>query len=244
MRKQVLRNTAFLVLAFLAACTARPAPNSVLLYAGTGASPNDVAAVKAVLERNHIGYSTVGSAQLNAMSEAEIQEFRLLIVPGGNFIDIGNSLTPDASARIRRSIEQGVNYLGICAGAFFAGASAPNGLNLASGTRFRFYAAEEHGIRKTAVTITTADGKALDHYWEDGPQLTGWGEIVSKYPDGTPATVQGKFGQGFVLLVGVHPEAPDTWRRGMIFRTPADVDNAYAGELVSAALNGKSLPHF
>jgi len=89
-----------------------------------------------------------------------------------------------------------VNYLGICAGAFLAGDSAPNGLNVASGVRFRFYAAEERGIRKAAVAITGSDGQSLDQYWEDGPQLTGWGAVVSKYPDGTAATVEGRVGQG------------------------------------------------
>ena len=244
MARRVRRITGLLTLAVLAACTMRPAKNPVLLFAGTGTSPGDVAAVKTVLERSHISYSTVSSAQLNAMSEAEIREFRLVIVPGGNFVDIGNSITPEASGRIQRSIEQGVNYMGICAGAFFAGASAPNGLNLASGARFRFYAAEERGIRKTAVAVTGADGKMRDQYWEDGPQLSGWGEVFAKYPDGTPAAVEGRYGQGFVVLIGVHPEAPESWRKGMAFGTSEDTDNAYAGELIRAALKGMPLPHF
>ena len=31
----------------------------------------------------------------------------------------------------------------------------------------------------------------LEQYWEDGPEFTGWGEVVGKYPDGTPAIVEG-----------------------------------------------------
>jgi hypothetical protein len=30
----------------------------------------------------------------------------------------------------------------------------------------------------------------------------------------------------------------------MTFRTPASVDNAYAGTLIQAALNRESLPHY
>jgi glutamine amidotransferase-like uncharacterized protein len=244
MSKAVIQIIGLLILLCLVACTMRPAPNPVLLFAGDGTSQGDVAAVKTLLERKRVAYSTVSSAQLNAMSEAELRQFRLLIVPGGNFIDMGNSLTPESSARVRSSVEHGLNYLGICAGAFIAGASAPNGLNLASGARFRFYAAEDRGIRKGAVAITGADKITLEQYWEDGPQLTGWGDTVSKYPDGTPATVEGRFGKGFVILTGVHPEAPDSWRKGMAFRTPAEADNAYAATLIDAALNGTALPHF
>ena len=81
----------------------------------------------------------------------------------------------------------------------------------------------------------------LDHYWEDGPQLAGWGEVVATYPDGAPAVVQGASGHGWVVLSGVHPEAPESWRQGMTFATPASVDNAYAVTLVEAALRGTRL---
>jgi glutamine amidotransferase-like uncharacterized protein len=216
----------------------------ILLFTGTGISPNDAAAVETVLESNHLRYTAVTSAGLNRMSESEIRTYHLLIVPGGNFIEIGNGLTSSTTTKIRNSVQGGLNYLGICAGAFFAGSSGYNALNLTSGVRFGFYAAESRGIRKAAVPVVATDGSTLDQYWEDGPQLTGWGAVVARYPDGTPAIVEGKFGSGSVILTGVHPEAPEPWRRGMTFRTPASVDNAYAAMLVRAALNGTSLPHY
>ena len=84
------------------------------------------------------------------------------------------------------------------------------------------------------MAIAVAAGPTLDQYWEDGPEFTGWGAVVGKYPDGTPAIVQGTFGNGWVVLTGVHPEAPANWRRGMTFTTPASEDNAYAGTLIHA----------
>jgi hypothetical protein len=74
--------------------------------------------------------------------------------------------------------------------------------------------------------------------------LTGWGDVVGKYPDGTPAIVEGNSGKGWVILTGVHPEAPASWRRGMIFTTPVNVDHAYAATLINAALRGTRLPHY
>lgn len=217
----------------------------ILLLNGTGTSPNDVAAVETVLHNNHLNYSTVNSSQLDAMGKPQIRKCRLLIVPGGNFIDIGNSLTTVTRENIRYAVEHGLNYLGICAGAFLAGNSGYyNGLNLTSGVTFHFYSAEDRGIRKASVPITSPVGPTLDQYWEDGPQFSGWGAVAGKYPDGTPAIVEGTFGSGWVILAGIHAEAPEDWRQGMTFTTPASADNAYAGMLIRAALNRVSLPHY
>jgi glutamine amidotransferase-like uncharacterized protein len=221
-------------------------PASILLFNGTGASPGDVAAIEAILKNNHLTYSTATSSQLNRMDQSQMRQYRLLLVPGGNFVEMGKSLTPRATAKLRDAVQDGVNYLGICGGGFLAGKYDPpyNGLNLTSGVRFGFYAAENRGIRKAAVPIAVAGAPTLDQYWEDGPEFTGWGAVVGKYPDGTPAIVEGSFGSGWVVLSGIHPEAPASWRRGMAFNTPAGVDHAYAGTLIHAALNRVSLPHY
>ncbi len=147
----------------------------VLLFSGTGTSSGDVAALETILKRHHVAYSTGSSSQLNRMSEPQMRAYRLLIIPGGNSIEIGTGLSSNTTATIRTAVLDGLNYLGICAGAFFAGNSPSNGLNLTSGIRFPFYAAEERGIRKAAVPVDVAEGPTLEHYWEDGPQLAGWG---------------------------------------------------------------------
>jgi glutamine amidotransferase-like uncharacterized protein len=217
----------------------------ILLFTGTGTSANDVAAFETILDNNHLRYAVANSSQLNAMSESRLREYHLLIMPGGNFIEIGNGLNRSTTANIHNAVENGLNYLGVCAGAFLAGDTTYyHSFNLTPGTKFGFYSAENRGIRKTAVAITVAAGPTLEQYWEDGPQLTGWGEIVGKYPDGTPAVVQGTFGSGWVILVGFHPEAPAYWRHGMTFNTPVSEDNAYAGTVIQAALNRAALPHY
>ncbi|MEP6620958.1 MAG: BPL-N domain-containing protein [bacterium] len=216
----------------------------VLLFTGGGTSANDVAAVEAILKEKHFEYSTATSRQLNGMSEAQLMDYRLIVVPGGNFIAMAESLTPGTTANIRNAVAGGLNYLGICAGAFLAARGTYNSVNLTSGVRFGFYAAERRGVRKAAVTVTGVGTPPIEHYWEDGPELTGWGMVVGTYPDGTPAIVEGPAGKGWVILTGVHPEAPDHWRRGMTFTMPARVANVYAGTLVEAALYRTSLPHY
>jgi len=174
------------------------------------------------------------------MGGLDLQQYRLLIVPGGNFIDIGNGITGGAKDNVREAVQGGVNYLGICAGAFIAG-NSPGGLNLTSNVKFGFYSAEARGLNKTAVPITIPGAPTLDQYWEDGPQLSGWGSPIGRYPDGTPAIVEGAYGKGWIVLSGVHPEAPENWRRGMKFRTPAADDHAFAATLIDAAFKGRSL---
>lgn len=248
-KRALLRVTIIVIsLALLAtACGARSNKGSapILLFTGTGTSRGDVAALETILDANHLSYATVSSAELNAMAEDGIRRYRLLIVPGGNFVEMGDSLTPGTTANIRSGVQNGLNYLGICAGAFLAGSFPQRykSFNLTSGVQFGFYAAGRD-VRKTAVAITIAGGPMLDQYWEDGPQLTGWGAVVAKYPDGTPAVVQGSFGNGSVILTGVHPEAAESWRRGMTFRTASSTDHAFAATLIHAALNRTSLSHF
>jgi glutamine amidotransferase-like uncharacterized protein len=226
-----------------------PAPSNhapILLFTGAGTSTGDVAAVARVLDGNHLDYATATSPQLNRMSARQLMAYRLIIVPGGNFMEMSASLTPRTTAAMHDAVQGGVSYLGICAGAFLAGAGHGyyNSLDLTSGVRFGFYSAENRGIRKAAVAVDRVNSAAVEHYWEDGPELSGWGTVVGKYPDGTPAVVEGAVGQGWVILVGVHPEAPESWRRGMSFTTPATAANAYAGTIVQAALTRASLPHY
>lgn len=222
-----------------------PAPEPVFLFRGTGTTASDVSALEAVLASLGLGYTTADSNQLNAMSEAQLGGYKLIIVPGGNSITIGQNLTASTASAIRGAVQDyGVHYLGICAGAFFGGYSIYNGVDLTGGVSFDFYADEFKGIHLEPVEISLPGDAPLDVYWQDGPQLSGWGEVVAKFPDATPAIVEGQSGKGFVIFTGVHLEAPENWRGTMIFKTPVSVDLAYAQTVINAALNGTPLPHF
>jgi len=238
MAGSMLRIVLVLAAGALLSCGHR-GPSRILLFTGTGTSSEDVAAMESLLDEMYLDFDTAGSFHLNRMSESDLRKYTLLIVPGGNFIHMGGSLNAAASVNIRDAVRNGLNYLGICAGAILAG----DGFNL-TGRRFRFYSAEDRGIRKAVVAVTGADGSTLDQYWEDGPQLSGWGAVVAKFPDGTPAVAQGAVGSGWVLLTGIHPEAPPGWRRSMRFATPVSADRAYAAMLARAALARTPLESF
>jgi hypothetical protein len=222
-----------------------PAAVPVLLFSGTGTTPSDVTAIEGVLATLKVKYATADSSLLNAMSQPQLGGYKLIIVPGGNSITIGENLTAQTASSIQGAVESyGVHYLGICAGAFFGGSSIYNGVDLTSGVSFDFYADEFKGIHVEPVELSFPNSAPLDVYWQDGPQLSGWGAAVAKFPDGTPAIVEGQSGAGFVILTGIHLEAPENWRASMTFTTPLSVDLAYAGTVIQAALNGSQLPHF
>jgi glutamine amidotransferase-like uncharacterized protein len=223
-----------------AALTATSSVPPVLLFNGTGTSSSDVAAVEAVLSSLKLKYATVNTSQLNSMSEAKLKSYRLFLVPGGNSVIIGEHLTKTATANVHNAIAAGLHYLGICAGGFFGGYSIHNALNVAGGVWFNLY----NGTSKQVAHIRFPNSPTLDIYEQDGPNLAGWGSVVGQYSNGKPAITEGKVGQGFAILCGVHPEAPASWRYGMKFNTPLATDLAFARSLVTHALSGTALPHF
>lgn len=216
----------------------------ILLYDGAGTSRNDVAAIEAILKTNKLSYSKINSRELSSLAESQLLRSKLLIVPGGNYIDMAEGLSAESVAKVRNAVDRGLNYLGICAGAILAGHTTGKCFDLTAGVTFDFYADVNRNVHKNVVTITTAEGESCEQYWEDGPQLNGWGSVVSKYPDDSAATVQGDFGMGRVILCGFHPEAPESWRRGMSFHASAAASNAYALMLIEAALDRRELPHY
>lgn len=222
-----------------------PSAQPVLLFTGAGTSSSDVGAVESVLATLNIGYTTADSAHLDKMSEPQLAGYKLMIVPGGDSIQIGQNLASTTAANIHGAVTAyGLHYLGICAGAFFGASSIYNGVDLTGGVPFVFYQDEFKGIHIEPVEISFPARASLDVYWQDGPQLSGWGQVVATFPDGTPAITEGLSGKGFAIFTGVHLEAPASWRGSMNFSTPASVDLAYAATVMQAALNGTELPHF
>ncbi len=233
----------FLFFAALQVSFQASASAPVLLFNGTGASASDVTALQSILTSMSVGFDTATSNQINSMTEAIMRSYKVIIWPGGNSIYMGNSLTRAATALVHKVVvTDGVSYLGFCAGAFMGERSTLyNVFNLAS-TWFNFYqqSAEE------MVSIYFSDGTQRSLVYWDGPELSGFGSVIGKYPSGAPAIAEARVGYGFVLLSGVHPEAPADWRTGFSIADTDGVasDIAYTKTLIGAALTKTMLPHY
>jgi glutamine amidotransferase-like uncharacterized protein len=229
------------------------ASSGILLFNGTGTSA-DVGALESVITNNlKLNYDTANSAQLDAMTQADLAKYKLLIIAGGNSITIGNNFSTSTMANIKAAVrENGLHYLGVCAGAFlasYAGSSGYNDIDLLDGIWFDMFTDDPCDPAAELLSRPGTQG-SIDVYWQDGPQLTTqggtWGTIVARYPNGQPAIIQGLAGNGWTLLQGVHPEAPASWRSDTFntFSTSLSTDLAYSATLISAALNGTVLRHF
>jgi glutamine amidotransferase-like uncharacterized protein len=228
------------------------ATSGILLFNGIGTS-GDVQALEYVITNNmHMDYDTVNSPGLDGMTVAQLAAYKLLIIPGGDSITIGNNLKAATLAHIKTAVRtNGLHYLGVCAGAFlasYAGGTTYNDINLLNGIWFDMY---PETAEPAAELLSRPQGQiSMDVYWEDGPSMAtqggSWGTIVAKYPNyGQPAAIiQGFAGNGWTLLQGIHPEAPASWRACCTFTTSLADDLAYSATLISAALNGTSLPHY
>ena len=126
----------------------------VLLFNGTG-TDTDVAAVESILGTLKLRYATANSSQLNALTETKLKAYKLLIVPGGNSDTIASNLSTATRAMVRATVQNdGLHYLGICAGGFFGSYQYGNGLDLTSGVWFNVWPNNGKGTVMEAVEIS------------------------------------------------------------------------------------------
>jgi hypothetical protein len=125
--------------------TAHPlsiATSGILLFNGTGTS-GDVGALEYVIVNNlHLDYDTAATTDLNKMSQAQLAAYKLLIIPGGDSIQMGKYLSANTLASIKNAVRvNGLHYLGVCAGAFLASYGGPtyNDIDLLNGIWFNMY---------------------------------------------------------------------------------------------------------
>jgi glutamine amidotransferase-like uncharacterized protein len=217
--------------------------SQVLLYNGAGSTTGDVSALTSLLKSLGYSYTLANETQMNVMTRSQFDQYKLILWPGGNSITMGDALTTETTTNIHDAVVlDGVSYLGFCAGAFMAETSTIyNTFKLAT-TYFNFY--NEGAIEMVKISFPSGTSDEVV-YW-DGPQLSGWGEVVGKYPNGDPAIVQDAVGSnhGFVVLSGVHPEALLDWDVPGYTTSQEAQNNSYAKSLISTTLNKASLSYF
>jgi len=223
----------------------------VMLFNGVGISTSDWQTTEQIIKSAGITYKLVNSAQLNAMSLDEMSNFGLMVFPGGYGNQITNGLTAATRIRVRQAVrDNGVSFLGICAGAWVTvgpdpGSNAASyGFAIVTGSILNLYYPE--GVAPTAdmVDVSFSDNTKRSLVWWGGPYTPEWSNgVVARYKTGEPAISQTYAGKGFVVVSGPHPEAPQGWRATA--GTDSDgLDYDIALNLIKAALNRQPLPTF
>ncbi|MCH9609952.1 MAG: hypothetical protein S4CHLAM81_12500 [Chlamydiales bacterium] len=152
------------------------------------------------------------------------EEVDLVIIPGGRDLPYHNHLKGEANSRIRRFVENGGNYLGICAGAYYGASEVlfeeggplevigKRELSFFNGKavgpalgKGQFAYGSERGAKE--VSLEWANGQAPAYYnggcYFDGKDA----EVIAHYEEiNLPAIVCCQVGSGRAILSGVHLE--------------------------------------
>ena len=227
--------------------------NQILLFNGIGTSVSDWQSLVQIINSMGLTYQLVNSASLNAMSLSTLKNYKMILIPGGNSNVINSALTTATMIRVRQAVRDGgVNFLGICAGAFdavgvdtFSNSTAYYGFAVAEGAYLKHWYPNGNSILITAIVpIVFADKSSRYMMWWDGPTTPEFsGGVVARYPDGKPAISQKFSGAGFVIVSGVHPEAPASWQ----YDSGVDLDGTdfdIAKKLIAATLYRKPMVSF
>ena len=224
----------------------------VLLFNGEGISTSDWQTTEKIIRGMGLSYQLINSAEMNRMSFDQMSDFGLILVPGGHGSTITNGLYPATRVRVRKAVrESGVSYLGICAGAWVAVGDETNtevakgyGFSAILGNHLKNWWPNATHPKAAMAMVTFATGMKRSLVWYGGPATPEWnGGVVARYSNGAAAISQAWSKNGFVILSGPHPEAPQGWRQSAGFDVDG-LDYDIARNLISAAINRKPLKSF
>lgn len=201
----------------------------VALFLDHGAHPRNN--LRLALEASpDISVETIDGGEIR---QGYLTDFDLLIVPGGSAKKQSVSMKAEGRDEVRRFVQQGGFYIGICAGAYLLTQAKDSDLGLlpldtmdkphwrrGKGTlpiELTSRGREIFGTTETHINVLYHNGPVIDasHVTANsGFEVLGYfrGELVNKHGKAgimvnTPAMFLGRFGNGWVLGISPHPEA-------------------------------------
>lgn len=235
--RRVLVSVAFSLLSFNLAVSfgeslpdaALPRSVEVALYAGKGTSSSIKNVERALASDERLRVTKIDVDEIRA---GRLANFDVLVHRGGSGGGQGRALGDDGRSEIRKFVEQGGGYIGVCAGAYLATCDYDWSLDILDAR----VVDREHwarGFGQVDIALTQAgrsrlkvDEDRLSIYYHQGPLLapannpeiddyeplaTFDGEIAkngapSGVMPGTTAIAAGRHGAGSVICFSPHPE--------------------------------------
>jgi putative intracellular protease/amidase len=212
----------------LAGRKAAPGKVCVAVYDAGGTGGAGAARMEQLLSECGMRVDRVGPEELRA---GVLFQFDLVVVPGGSGRMEAAAIGEQGRQNIRRFVEQGGNYLGICAGAFLCLSGDAWRLNLINAKTVSPH--WERGKATLKIELTPEGRKILGDYpglvdvlYHNGPIVTRAGvpslpeyQVLAYFrtevaknnaPQGiqvnAPAIAVGRCGKGRVVLISPHPE--------------------------------------
>ncbi len=181
----------------------------------------------------------VGPAEKLKITPAVLAGAALYVQPGGgqDIPGAAASIGKRSIQAVRQYVSNGGRYLGICMGAYLAGAP---GFGLVDGeidTEVDRPRSTLHGIADT-VTPVVWRGKRRWIYFQDGAMLPAapGAVVLATYPNRDIAAATYRYGKGRVGLVGPHPEADESWYSQYGLKNPDGVLPDMAYDLINATM--------
>jgi glutamine amidotransferase-like uncharacterized protein len=205
-------------------------PIRVAIFADAGVTEKAVPQVmKCLPESKGFDVKKITAKKIRA---GDLKDFDLLIHPGGAASKQGSTLGEDGRAAVKRFVERGGGFIGICAGAYLASAEYPWSLGLLDAHVLdRAHWARGQGnvelkLSSLGQSALTTDKEVCTIHFENGPLLgPGEKDDIEDYEalasfeteirdngapvgamKGTTAIARGKFGKGRVVCFSPHPE--------------------------------------
>ncbi len=232
MRQSVIfRFLIALLLTTLIPLAATPVPNKikVALFLDKGARPRTTLGI-ALASAPDMTFTTLDGEELR---EGDLRGFDVLVVPGGSAQRESMSMKAEGRSEVRRFVNEGGIYMGICAGCYLLTQARSTDLGLLPvDTVDKPHWARGHGMLPIELTslgkeVFGTNQTFLSIYYHNGPvinasvairesnfQPLGYfrGEFVHRngihgLMVNSPAMFFGRFGKGLVLGISPHPEA-------------------------------------
>jgi glutamine amidotransferase-like uncharacterized protein len=192
------------------------------------------------------------------MSVDDITQYGTIIWPGGYAGTEASALTAQTKRNLRTAVkERGVSWIGFCAGSFIAveplataDTSPVYGLSIVDAPTLDLYYLEAQDIANGAPDYNLTlehfpDGSSHNILWYGGPVTpNAAGVVIAKYPNGEAAISQIWSGNGFVILSAVHPTASDATLAALTGIPSDGNDQAFAWQLIDAAIHQRIQPAF
>ncbi len=212
------------------AALAATKPIRVAIFSDAGVTKAGITQVESCLSKSD-GFE-VKSITAEEIRQGVLKNFDVLIHPGGSASKQGETLGVKGRESVKKFVEGGGGFIGICAGAYLATAEHPWSLGVLDATVIdRPHWARGEGDVK--LRLTSAGQQALELeketcsiHFENGPLLgPGKKDDIDDYEPlatfetemrkndaplgvmkGTTAIARGKFGKGRVVCFSPHPE--------------------------------------
>lgn len=209
--------------------SASAASGKVFLYEGKGAWEAGIENLEEFLKDQKLSYETKQPQDL-ILGDLASKDPTLLIMPGGESWVYLEDLGTEGAQNIRKYVEEGGSYLGICAGAFYATShreggvtTGPYGIGLLEGTAYDGTYMEAPGYKQGVMEflwelgnpLVSGLGKSVRMLLYGGPAFRFSEEeaqkkqieVVLRFSEGNdPAMIRFHYGKGLVFLSAPHVE--------------------------------------